>query len=403
MFSKISFFKETEKKLSRRNLHSKNSSKSQQKSLKEKPKSIKKQIPSKKNLEIATLAGGCFWCLESDLEKLSGVQEVISGYTGGKEASPNYKEVSSGKTGHVEAVQVTYDPKKLSYSQLLDVFWRKINPTDKEGQFVDRGSQYLPAIFYHNDKQKQEALKSKKELQEKGPFKEKIVTSIHPFKTFYKAEEYHQDYYKKNKLKYTYYRFLSGRDQFLKKKWGSFKDFRLSLKKEKHSLEKSKKEIENLNKNPKSISPFSSYKLPSEKELKTQLSPMEYKVIRENGTEPPFQNKYWDHKKSGIYVDKLSGEPLFSSLDKYDSGTGWPSFKKPLRKEHIVVREDRSLFSLRTEVRSKYGDSHLGHVFPDGPAPLGLRYCINSASLRFISKNKLKGEGYGEFLNLFYP
>ena len=161
---------------------------------------IKKQML----LEKATLAGGCFWCVESDLEKLYGVKTVISGYAGGDTKSPSYKEVSSGETGHVEAVQVLFDPKQISYSQILDTFWRKINPTDKDGQFVDRGFQYSTAIFYHNEKQKKIAEQSKKELQKKGPFKEQIVTPIQAFKNFYKAEKYHQDYYKKSRLKYSF-------------------------------------------------------------------------------------------------------------------------------------------------------------------------------------------------------
>ena len=342
---------------------------------------------SSKNLETATLAGGCFWCIESDLEKIKGIKAVISGYTGGDKINPSYKEVSSGSTGHLEAVQVFFDPKEISYSQVLDVFWRKINPLDEGGQFVDRGQQYSTAIFYHNEEQKKQAENSKKELQEKGPFKEPIATPILAFKNFYKAEDYHQDYYKKNPLKYQFYRFRSGRDQFLKKTWDKIKDFRAL------PLFKSQKASANIEE--------SSYSKPSLEEIKNKLSPLQYKVTQKDGTEPPFDNKYWDNKQEGIYVDIVSGEPLFSSLDKYDSKTGWPSFTKALVPENIITKEDRKLFIKRTEVRSKHADSHLGHVFSDGPKPLGLRYCINSASLNFIAKEDLEKKGYGAFVHLF--
>ncbi|MCZ0933373.1 MAG: peptide-methionine (S)-S-oxide reductase MsrA, partial [Oligoflexia bacterium] len=304
----------------------------------------------KEPLEVATLAGGCFWCIESDLEKIKGIKKVISGYAGGDKANPSYKEVSSGGTGHVEAVQVFFDPKQVSYLQILDVFWRKINPLDKEGQFVDRGFQYSTAIFYHNEDQKKQAEQSKKELEEKGPFKQPLATPILAFKNFYKAEDYHQDYYKKNPLKYNFYRYRSGRDQFLKKTWKNFKDSdNSSLKLEKNDS------IEKPIKDSKSVS--QTYFKPSLEEIKNKLSPLQYEVTQKEGTETPFKNKYWDNKQEGIYVDIVSGEPLFSSLDKYDSKTGWPSFTKPLAPENIITKTDRKLFVKRTELRSKHADS----------------------------------------------
>lgn len=319
--------------------------------------------------ETATFAGGCFWCTEADLEKAPGVISAISGYAGGQQPNPTYKQVASGQTSHIESVQVTFDPALINYAELLEYYWRNIDPTDSKGQFVDRGPQYRPAIFFHTPEQQELAKAGFKTLSEK--FEKPIVVELLPFTNFYDAEEYHQDYYKKSNLKYSFYRKRSGRDDFIAQHWDT---------------------------KPAHLAKF---KKPEKNELIERIGKLAYEVTQEDATEKPFKNPYWDNKTPGIYVDIISGEPLFSSTDKFKSGTGWPSFTRPIVDAFVSEHKDYKLFLPRTEVRSKFSDSHLGHVFDDGPAPTGLRYCINSAALRFIPKEEMADAGYGHYLTLF--
>ena len=312
--------------------------------------------------DLATFAGGCFWCMVAPFKGLPGVLKVISGYTGGDTPHPVYEEVCKKDTGHYEAVQITYEPDILSYEVLLDIFWRQIDPTDPGGQFGDRGPSYRTAIFYHNDKQKLLAETSRRLLEDSNRFDAPVVTSILPAGKFWPAEDYHQDFHKNNPAHYRRYHQGSGRERFLRDNWSA-------------------------NTDPGT--------------LKEKLTPLQFHVTRENGTEPPFQNEYWDENREGIYVDLVTGHVLFTSRDKFDAGCGWPSFTRPLHRDLIEERADHSLGMSRIEVRSKLSASHLGHVFDDGPGPTGRRYCINSAALEFIPLEKMKQKGYGRYLGLF--
>ncbi len=354
-------------------------------------------VMSANNIKIATFAGGCFWCMEPPFKQLAGVIEVLPGYIGGHVKNPTYEEVSSGRTGHYEAVQIKYDSSKVSYEELLDTFWQQIDPTDEGGQFADRGTQYLTAIFYHDKDQKQIAEKSISKLNKSGKFNKKVATAVLSEKVFYKAENYHISYYLKNPAHYNSYKKGSGRADYIEKVW------------KKEALPQSALADSSLQEGALNLSPSlrgmsqsdRGSKKPTEKALKEKLTDLQYDVTQKCSTEPPFKNEYWNNKKEGTYVDVVSGEVLFSSKDKFDSGTGWPSFTKPINKESVEEHEDISYGMKRTEVKSSQAGSHLGHVFNDGPDVNGLRYCINSASLKFIPKEDMQKEGYGDYLYLF--
>lgn len=305
------------------------------------------------------LAGGCFWGVQAYFDRIYGVAETSVGYANGKTENPTYSELK--KTGHAETVKVHYDPGRVSLKTLLEYYFLIIDPTSVNRQGADAGTQYRTGIYYLDDSDLPIILSAIKEEQKKH--KEKIVTEVKKLEHYFLAEEYHQEYLENNPDGYCHVDFSKLR-----------------------------------NVRPSSTS--HSYHKPSEEEMKKGLTPMQLNVTQKNETEPPFQNPFWNTFERGIYVDVVTGEPLFLSSDKFNSGCGWPSFSKPVKTDSIVEKSDNSHQMHRIEVRSEIGDSHLGHVFPDGPKEQGgLRYCINSASLRFIPIDRMEAEGYAEYIS----
>jgi len=313
-------------------------------------------------MSIIYLAGGCFWGSEKYLSSVRGVIETQVGYANGNTENPTYEDVCHNNTGHAETVKVVYDKEVLPLEFLLELFYESIDPASVNRQGGDVGEQYRTGIYYTDEKDRALIESSLSRLQKK--LGKPVATELKPLLNFYPAEEYHQKYLDKNPNGYCH----------------------ISRVK----IEKAAKAL---------VNP-ADYPPPDEKELKIKLSPLQYEVTQKNATEPPFKNEYRDTFSPGIYVDITTGEPLFSSKDKFASGCGWPSFTKPLDPNALKEKPDYSHGLSRTEVRSRAGNAHLGHVFDDGPPTSdGLRYCINSASLRFIPKERMAQEGYGYLLN----
>ena len=301
------------------------------------------------------LAGGCFWGLEAYMSKITGVIDAVSGYANGHTVNPTYEQVCRENTGHAETVRVDYDERVLDLETLLAYYFRVIDPTTIDRQGGDIGSQYRTGIFFV-DKEEELLIRDFVALKQKD-YVLPIQVIVEPLKSFYEAEEYHQNYLEKNPRGYCHI---------------------------------------NVNLAYEPIIDPSRYKKLEESYLKENLNQLQFAVTQEANTEKPFSNTYWNHFKVGIYVDITTGEPLFSSLDKFESQCGWPSFSKPISKEVVFEVEDNSHFMNRVEVRSRVGNAHLGHVFTDGPTETGgLRYCINSAALNFIPLEQMEESGYG--------
>lgn len=319
--------------------------------------------PMKNQAEIY-FAGGCFWGTEHFLKQIKGVKSTQVGYANSTVANPTYEQVCSGMTNAAETVKVVYDPEEVDLDLLLELYFQTIDPTSLNRQGNDRGTQYRTGIYYIDENNIPTINKAIKALSTQ--YSKPVAIEVKPLENFYPAETYHQDYLDKNPNGYCHINPAL---------------FEMARK--------------------ANASHTKIYHKPDDSTLRQKLSAEQYAVTQKNATEPAFHNEYWNERRPGIYVDITTGEPLFVSTDKFDSGCGWPSFSKPIQKDLVTEKKDNSYGMIRTEVRSKTGDAHLGHVFTDGPQDKGgLRYCINSASLRFIPKEKMKDEGYEEYLPL---
>ena len=374
------------------------------------PSPVQEREATEPPLAHAYLAGGCFWCVEKDLEKLEATGDVVSGYSGGSSPNPTYHNHSD----HREAVMVPYDPKEISYRDLLHYFFRHHDGTDPGGSFYDRGHSYTSAIYYQTEEERQIAEEVKAELNALGIFEQPIVTAIEAFRDFTIAEDYHQNYYKRDAIsasKYRLYRQASGRDAFIQavaQREAQLTPTSQVDKQETMTADNSGPVTINHSDTSGASHQWSSYEKPSSEVLRQQLTDLEYRVTQKDGTERAgTPGNLDDEKREGIFVDILSGEPLFSSTEKFDSGTGWPSFTQPIDMMFIQTRDDSKLWYTRTEVRSRYADNHLGHVFNDGPRThngqpsTGQRWCMNGAALTFVPREEMTERGYEDYLYLF--